>query len=1176
MTSATRGLCAFILLLLCLWPSFLTVEARPQSFPHLENTLGPPPEKFPFVYYPPGELARLKRGGHGPIGDNRLLQERSYTENDFDGNQVLSYYHRLRIQPNVISLDMEETVEEVLCLQQDDEKWVVVRGTNRALLSELKEGTKLVFSTVWGCPADEDDKLVLLREVEEMEGPVPMRDGLFEVRFITHPFHSSEIFQEMKLSLRYKPSSDSSEQLTNETTSITRARRATIRKDFSVNYDPLTGRAKEEFDLVGSLLVCTNCFILLETELVLDIDVDWFLFPSVDTFVLKVGGRLTIHSELKAGELQYHETVALGDPVTLFEKKLPFGIAPLVVGLESGWKAVISAGLNIAGTITTVNTLEGSMYVGVSYVDGDFQTILDGPSIHPATSTFYEPAQNPGGYLTIGLGPYFEPYFGDALEYFKASATFFALPYLRIDIGVNVPAEGCPLGYQLSGGLNTSLSLNPFELFGLFDVTLGGFLPLEKTYQVIGPNPLRCELCRGCVDPSFEPPPPPTISSDPYNPLLLVPGAKTRETSLQKDEFHIYFIEADDLPDHYWHQPTRIILVSKQGDADLYLSDPFSYFSRESTKPSGENDVVIIHPNAPSQLEIIPGYIEVYVVAYSDCVYQLIFEVAMVPGYWFQVTGSQHHQVEMQLELYPEEHPVYIFSLEALLGTTVVTPSFGGVSLATMELQGGTSGEGEHRTFISTMSMFCDEGVPCIVELLYPLVNEYWTNSWFFAAPLQTLSKGVLTTHSADDPTAFHVFYFPFSTSPTRMLHLSVSANQAGMDLDVLVAGSLDVPDEEFHDMWSDEVGDESFWVEVADASEFVFSIYLKPGGQTTGSFDVKVDTVDVVNFGSAGRYSVSGAEGSYLYLLPDTTADELRFILRTPDTISVHVFSPPSDVEEHGIPRATSFPLQLDNQTLAFFYRQEDIPQDTLQIYYARHSGFSCEPCSIIIANVFRINYLSLGSNFTVEAKDAHIRHFVVSNDQSLLLSITVQVLSEVPVGMYMNNGTVFAVPSDNQFNATLQTGVEESVTFITDQECNIGILAYEVADYRLIVELYVPEPDSESYETSSSSASSSAESSASATSSSNADDSSSVSSSESSTTSESSSASSGADSSASSSSAPSGFDSQSSNAGSENGSSKGSETNSDSRQEEDGSDSDGVETASASTRSSLLFSFC
>ncbi|KAL6043332.1 hypothetical protein QOT17_023950 [Balamuthia mandrillaris] len=1023
MTSATRDLCAFIFLLLCLWLSFLTVEARPQSFPHLQDTLGPPPEKFPFVYYAPGELERLKRSADGPIGDDRLLQERSYIETDYYGNEVVNYYHRLRLQPNVISLDMEDSIEEVLCLPQDEEQWVVVRGTSRDLLAQLKEGTKLVFSTVWGCPADEDDKLVLLREVEQMEGPYPLMNSLFEVRFVTHPFDSSEIYQEMKVSLRYKPSTVGNDSF-NETDTLSRHRRMTYREDIAINYNPQTGRAKEAFELGSNLLVCTNCYLNLEAELVFDIDVNWF---THHVFILKVGGRLTIHSEVElGGELHYHESIPFGDPATFFTLNLPF-LYGLQLGLEAGLKADIAVGLQLLGTITTVNTLEATMYVGVSYTEGNFQTIKEGPSIQPATSTFYDPEDSPGGFISVGFGPYLQPFFGDIFGLVKTSATYFVLPYLRLDFGVDVP-EGCSLGYQLSGGLNTSLSLNPFELLGgWIQLTFGGALPYEKTFQVIPPKRLRCRLCSGCADPSFQPPPPPTTSSDPYNPLLLVPGAKTRETSLKENNHHYYFMEADDLPDHYWHQPSRVILVSKQGNADLYLNSPFSQGSyvRESANPSGM-DVVVMHPNAPFQMEFIPGYIEVDVYAYSDCIYQLIFEVAMAPGYWFQVTGSQHHQVDMQLEVHPEDHPVYIFSLEALLGTTVVTPSFGGVSLATMELQGGTSGEGEHRTFISTMSMFCDEGVPCIVELLYPLVNEYWTNSWFFAAPLQTLSRGVLTTHSVDDPTAFHVFYFPFSTSPSRMLHLSVSANQAGMDLDVLVAGSLDVPDEEFHDMWSDEVGDESFWVEVADASEFVFSIYLKPGGQTTGSFDVKVDTVDVVNFGSAGQYSVSGAEGSYLYLLPDTTADELRFVLRTPDTISVHVFSPPSDVKEHGIPRATSFPLQLDNQTLAFFYRQEDIPQDTLQIYYARQSGFSCEPCSIIIANVFRINYLSLGSNFTVEAKDAHIRHFVVSNDQSLLLSITVQVLSEVPVGMYMNNGTVLAVPSDNQFNATLQTGVE------------------------------------------------------------------------------------------------------------------------------------------------------
>ena len=114
--------------------------------------------------------------------------------------RTVHYRHYLHVQPNVVGLDLEESVVDITC--QGNE--VVITGTSLQDLQAWGVGSKVVMSRDWGCTfADTvEDNLrgSFFRTVTSRDGPFAVAGSLnFVVKMTTIVASKSDVFQEFKL-----------------------------------------------------------------------------------------------------------------------------------------------------------------------------------------------------------------------------------------------------------------------------------------------------------------------------------------------------------------------------------------------------------------------------------------------------------------------------------------------------------------------------------------------------------------------------------------------------------------------------------------------------------------------------------------------------------------------------------------------------------------------------------------------------------------------------------------------------------------------------------------------------------------------------------------------------------------------------------------------------------------
>jgi len=1002
------------------------------------------PEKIPFQYQSPETLNWQKRENGNRFLERRLVQEKKLGQQQPDGSH-LSYHHLVRVYPNVLMLDLEESVRRVSCLPADDA--VLVSGDDLAFMKSWLPGTKLAFRASEGCPPDSPDSDLLFRQVIHNDEPVPASDapGLYSVRFLTEVISFGDVFQEVKLNVQYLPPSDG--QTHSESDLEKRGVNFKFSKSYHGNYNPETNKAEVSFPLLqfgGSTLECTNCFLNLRTDFIYNVE---YSFGSIDKFLLKVGGRSTISIGTVLNLAEGKASEAVED---LFKQRI---LRILFQVTLIDWKADLygeiyhktDLDISSAGTASLNLVLDNSAYVGIRYQPyKGFTAFREGPSLDVSFSRTLEDGFQATGYARFGIGPKFSLLFHSSLASFPAS--FVILPYFQVNLGAQ---DECSYGYNSEAGLEVDFLMEPFSIFG-FTATLGGRLPYDYHWDAIEPQPIVCSVCSGCIQgaQSLEEPkeePTPFVSSSSASPVLLSPGAKTEAINIGQGEVHYFYLYTYDLVNL---ESVRITLQTEEGNADLAASS--GTWSETSSQEGTQPDIIEVSEGMEN-LDIY--FIDFSVEGTEASTYTLHLDSTLKHGYWHLVYASNITDLVFSLSDMSLEDE-YLVTFEGDHGHVTIYTQLSGTELPSYSLL-----EQEYKGFVVTPALYCSSE-PCKPHVTIPKAEDPG-RIWIIAGSLQTISKGSATTLEAQDQGRFYFFYLPFFTdSEFQRLLAFVLGWEEGMDLDFFVSTKLYVPNAEFHDFAAYSVGNDFLYIPV-NTSEFVFAIYLY--NNVTGNFTFYVETVDELLYGTdSSIFSVSGAESSNIYLHESEPSSQTVFSLQAPEEMTIYLPAAPSYIEGYSFPEGENTTLHLNNQQVKIAFSSETLASGGGLLTYTREQNFSCASCSLYLTDLLSLTSLPSGPeaahNGTV--RQGETLHLVSPNNVWKEFTVTLDVLWG-QLDLYISPGDTLPSPLVADRSSVELEGPANQVVFTTDRDCNVAVHGRREGGFALSVRsVEIPPP--------------------------------------------------------------------------------------------------------------------
>ena len=449
------------------------VSARP---PVPSGFLGIPsltPTKVPYISSEESVLPQIKEFD-GSLEDGRRVK----------------YMHHVHTQPNVVGLDLEESVTDVQCSGDD----VTITGTSLADLQAWVVGSKLVFSSHWGCTFESTSGQEVqshFRKVTAVVGPSAVVGSTdFAVTFTTVPATFGEVFNRFKVSFSITPGDDDSDD----------SRRGEASTRFTYAPGPVSYTPG-----VGFVVSCSSCSLTLQAsiEYDLDIEAEWYWpVPKVNSYKVVMGGEADLNLPLNFALTDYSGSTktTLGPKVPFFDLA-PFSVFAIAIDVhfDAQLGLTVDANLKSKGSVDVGMAFSPQISAGIAYTSDSGMSFQNSASLPSTFTVTPRESFTTTGDLTFGVGPILTctTSVAGGLATFPMEASLYFKAQIPFSVGAS--GSGCAVKYSMNGFIDLDLFAGVISVWGLGDFTLDNWLPLSKAVSVLTSRPLTCSLCSGCL-----------------------------------------------------------------------------------------------------------------------------------------------------------------------------------------------------------------------------------------------------------------------------------------------------------------------------------------------------------------------------------------------------------------------------------------------------------------------------------------------------------------------------------------------------------------------------------------------------------------------------------------------------------------------------------------------------